>query len=203
MLTAGPCVHGAPWVLDTGAVTRGSGSKHEDRERAIRKWFVDRDLIDGVILLPDNLFYNTSAAGVIVVLAKRKPAARKDRIVLVNAGRRVRKGRPKNFIPAEDIDAWPWRPLGELFEIGAGKTMTAAARNGTDKIPFLRTSNVLWDEIDLSSVDEMSIPQHECPTSCCVPATCWCAKAARSAARRSGTAKWKRCRSRVTCIACA
>ena len=90
-------------VLDTGAVTRGSGAKHEDRERNIRKWFVDRDLIDGVILLPDNLFYNTSAAGVIVVLSKRKPEARKDRIVLLNASRRMRKGRPKNFIPEEDI----------------------------------------------------------------------------------------------------
>ena len=61
-------------VLDTGAVTRGSGSRNEDRERNIRKWFVENDLIDGVILLPDNLFYNTSAAGVIVVLSKRKPA---------------------------------------------------------------------------------------------------------------------------------
>ena len=60
-------------------------------------------------------------------------------------------------------DSWTWRPLGELFEIGAGKTMSAAARNGADKIPFLRTSNVLWDEIDLSSVDEMSIPEHELP----------------------------------------
>ena len=90
-------------VLDTGAVTRGSGSKHEDRERNIRKWFVDRDLIDGVILLPDNLFYNTSAAGVIVVLSKRKPEARRGKIVLLNASRRVRKGRPKNFIPEEDI----------------------------------------------------------------------------------------------------
>ena len=83
-------------VLDTGAVTRGSGSKNEDRERNIRKWFVDRDLIDGVILLPDNLFYNTSAAGVIVVLSKRKPALRKDRLVLLNASRRVKKGKPKN-----------------------------------------------------------------------------------------------------------
>lgn len=60
-------------------------------------------------------------------------------------------------------DAWTWRPLGELFEIGAGKTMSAAARNGADKTPFLRTSNVLWDEIDLSSVDEMWIPEHEPP----------------------------------------
>ena len=100
-------------VLDTGAVTRGSGSKHEDRERNIRKWFVDRDLIDGVILLPDNLFYNTSAAGVIVVLSKRKPGPRKDRIVLVNASRRLRKGRPKNFIPEEEI-----RPLAAAFVKG-------------------------------------------------------------------------------------
>ena len=97
-------------VLDTGAVTRGSGSQNEDRERNIRKWFVDRDLIDGVILLPDNLFYNTGAAGVIVVLSKWKPASRKDKIVLLNASRRVRKGSPKNYIPDEDI-----RTLADVF----------------------------------------------------------------------------------------
>jgi type I restriction enzyme M protein len=97
-------------VLDTGAVTRGSGSKNEDKERNIRKWFVDQDLIDGVILLPENLFYNTTAAGVIVVLNKRKPAARKDKIVLLNASKRFKKGRPKNYLPEEDI-----RPLAAMF----------------------------------------------------------------------------------------
>ena len=103
--------HGrAAVVLDTGAVTRGSGSKNEDRERNIRKWFVDQDLIDGVILLPENLFYNTTAAGVIVVLSKRKSAARKGRIVLLNASRRFRKGRPKNYLPEEDI-----RPLAAMY----------------------------------------------------------------------------------------
>ena len=101
-------------ALDTGAVTRGSGARHEDRQRNIRRWFVERDLIDGVILLPDNLFYNTSAAGVIVVLAKRKPAARQGKIVLVNASRRVGKGRPKNFIPREYI-----APLAAMFLKGA------------------------------------------------------------------------------------
>ena len=97
-------------VLDTGAVTRGSGSKNEDRERNIRKWFVDQDLIDGVILLPENLFYNTTAAGLIIVLNKRKPPARRDKIVLLNASRRVKKGKPKNYIPEEEI-----RPLATLF----------------------------------------------------------------------------------------
>lgn len=57
--------------------------------------------------------------------------------------------------------AWPLRALGELFEIGAGKTMSAAARGGEHKTSFLRTSNVLWDEIDLTFVDEMAIPEHE------------------------------------------
>ncbi len=97
-------------VLDTGAVTRGSGAKHEDRERNIRKWFVEHDLIDGVILLPDNLFYNTSAAGVIIVLSKRKPAARQNKIVLLNASRHLSKGRPKNYIPEEDL-----RPLAAAY----------------------------------------------------------------------------------------
>lgn len=103
--------HGrAAVVLDTGAVTRGSGSKNEDKERNIRKWFVDHDLIDGVILLPDNLFYNTSAAGVIVVLNKRKPAARKDKIVLLNASKRLKKGKPKNYIPEDAI-----KPLAAAY----------------------------------------------------------------------------------------
>jgi len=100
-------------VLDTGAVTRGSGAKHEDKERNIRKWFVENDLIHGVILLPDNLFYNTTAAGIIIVLSKRKPEALKNKIVLLNASRRFRKGRPKNFMPEDDIG-----PLAAAFSKG-------------------------------------------------------------------------------------
>lgn len=90
-------------VLDTGAVSRGSGSKNEDKERNIRKWFVDRDLVEGVILLPDNLFYNTTAAGIIVVLNKRKHESKKGKITLLNASKRFTKGKPKNHIADNDI----------------------------------------------------------------------------------------------------
>jgi type I restriction enzyme M protein len=100
-------------VLDTGAVTRGSGAKNDDKERNIRKWFVDRDLIDGVILLPDNLFYNTTAAGVIVIINKRKPSSRNDKVVMVNASRRFTKGKPKNYLCADDI-----KDLATLFTAG-------------------------------------------------------------------------------------
>lgn len=100
-------------VLDTGAVTRGSGSKNEDKERNIRKWFVDQDLIEGVILMPDNLFYNTTAAGVIVVLNKRKPESKKRKITLVNASKRFTKGKPKNHLADEDV-----ADLSRLFNGG-------------------------------------------------------------------------------------
>lgn len=100
-------------VLDTGAVSRGSGSRNEDKERNIRKWFVDRDYIDGVILLPENLFYNTPAAGVIIVLNKRKPTNRKDKIVLVNASKRFTKGKPKNYLLEHDM-----KELAAMFTAG-------------------------------------------------------------------------------------
>ncbi len=100
-------------VLDTGSVTRGSGGKNEDKERNIRKWFVDRDFVEGVILLPENLFYNTPAAGVIVVLNKRKPTSRRGKIVLLNATARFTKGRPKNYLAEVDL-----RDLADLFQAG-------------------------------------------------------------------------------------
>lgn len=85
-------------VLDTGAASRGSGSQGDDKEKSIRKWFVEKDLVEAVILLPDNLFYNTTAAGLILVINKHKPAERKGKIILINASEDYEKGRPKNFL---------------------------------------------------------------------------------------------------------
>ena len=42
------------------------------------KRFVENDLIEGVILLPENLFYNTSAPGIILLLNRKKPIERKE-----------------------------------------------------------------------------------------------------------------------------
>lgn len=100
-------------VIDTGAVTRGSGSKNENREKTIRRWFVEQDLVEGVVLLPDNLFYNTTAPGLIVLLNRHKPAARTGRIVLVNASREARKGQPKNYLPESAI-----RKIADAFHAG-------------------------------------------------------------------------------------
>lgn len=92
-------------VLDTGAVSRGSGSNQTNRERDIRKAFVENDLIEGVILLPENLFYNTSAPGIILLLNCNKPAERKAQILLINRSQYFISEKPKNVLTDEGIDA--------------------------------------------------------------------------------------------------
>ena len=91
-------------VLDTGAVSRGSGSKQASRERDIRKAFVENDLIEGVILLPENLFYNTSAPGIILFLNRSKPTERKAQILLINLSKYFINEKPKNVLTDEGID---------------------------------------------------------------------------------------------------
>jgi type I restriction enzyme M protein len=91
-------------VLDTGAVSRGSGSRSSNRERDIRKAFVENDLIEGVVLLPDNLFYNTPAPGIILLLNRQKPAERAGHLLLVNASAYF-----VSPLPASKLTTWRWR----------------------------------------------------------------------------------------------
>ena len=91
-------------ILDTGSVARGSGNKGSNREKKIRKAFVDSDWIEVVLLLPENLFYNTTAPGIILILNKNKLKERKNSIMLINASLEFEKGRPKNFIPDDKIE---------------------------------------------------------------------------------------------------
>ncbi|MGD0005954.1 MAG: N-6 DNA methylase, partial [Anaerolineaceae bacterium] len=88
-------------VLDTGAVSRGSGKQGSNKERDIRQKFVEKDWIEAVILLPENLFYNTTAPGIVMVLnkVKRYPC----KILLINGGKEFTKGRPKNEMGEEHV----------------------------------------------------------------------------------------------------
>jgi type I restriction enzyme M protein len=90
-------------VLDTGAVSRGSGNAGSNKEKTVRQWFVDHDLVESVLYLPENLFYNTTAPGIVLFLNKAKPKDRERKVFLVNASQVFEKGDPKNFIPDAGI----------------------------------------------------------------------------------------------------
>ena len=91
-------------VLDTGAASRGSGNAGKNKEKEVRKWFVENDLIEGVIYLPENLFYNTSAPGILLFLNHAKTKEQKNKLFLVNASKVFAKGDPKNYIPDDGIE---------------------------------------------------------------------------------------------------
>jgi type I restriction enzyme M protein len=128
-------------VLDTGAVSRGSGNTGSNRERDIRKAFVEGDLvhrgdlIEAVILLPENLFYNTTAPGIVLVLnkAKRHPGE----LLLINGSRLFGKGRPKNCLLEEHVERiaalyHEWRAEEGLSAV---ITTAEAARNDYNLSP--------------------------------------------------------------------
>jgi len=66
-------------VIDQGALFRGG------REREIRAKVLRMDWIEGIVLLPPKLFYNTSAQGVVIFFNKAKPAERKNKIIFIDA----------------------------------------------------------------------------------------------------------------------
>lgn len=61
--------------------TGGAGSG----ESNIRQWIVENDLLDAIIALPTDMFYNTGIATYIWVLDNNKAAKRKGKIQLINA----------------------------------------------------------------------------------------------------------------------
>ena len=75
-------------VLDNGALFRGG------KEKNIRRAAVERDLIDTVILLPEKLFYNTGAPGIILIIDKNKPEERRGKILFINASQEF-EGHPE------------------------------------------------------------------------------------------------------------
>ncbi|MGA1871993.1 MAG: HsdM family class I SAM-dependent methyltransferase, partial [bacterium] len=57
----------------------------ESGESNIRKWIIENDLLEAIIALPDQLFYNTGIATYVWIINNRKSAERKFKIQLINA----------------------------------------------------------------------------------------------------------------------
>jgi len=64
-------------VLPQGALFRKSA------EGKIREALLKEDLIEAVIGLAPNLFYGTGRAGCVVILRRKKPATRKNKVLII------------------------------------------------------------------------------------------------------------------------
>lgn len=76
-------------------------------ESQIRRWLLENDLLEAIIALPTDLFYNTGIATYIWVLSKNKSKKRRGKVQLIDASgiyHKLRKslGNKRNEITPED-----------------------------------------------------------------------------------------------------
>jgi type I restriction enzyme M protein len=85
--------------------TGGAGSG----ESEIRKWVIEQDLLETIIGLPTDMFYNTGISTYIWVLSNHKAKVRKGKIQLINASdffQKIRKnlGSKRKELGENDIE---------------------------------------------------------------------------------------------------
>ena len=65
-------------------------------ESEIRRWILENDWLDAIVMLPDQLFYNTGIFTYIWLLRNDKPANHEKRVMLIDARKQFEK-EPKAF----------------------------------------------------------------------------------------------------------
>ena len=86
-------------VVPHGVLFRGGA------EGAIRKAFIENDLIEGIIGLAPNLFYGAGIPAAILFMRKNKPAQMQRRVMIVNGAEWFEEGRAQNYLRNNHIDA--------------------------------------------------------------------------------------------------
>ncbi|EHH0682365.1 SAM-dependent DNA methyltransferase [Vibrio vulnificus] len=90
---------------DTGraAMLWPHGVLFRDSEQAIRKQVIESDIIEAVIGLGPNLFYNSSMESCIVVLNKNKPLTRKNKVLFIDAKNEITSIKSNYFLSEKNI----------------------------------------------------------------------------------------------------
>lgn len=136
-------------ILDTGALTRGSGISNRSKEKDIRKWFVEQDVIEAAFLLPEDLFYNTPNAGIILVLNRNKKHP--NRLLMVDLSPFYERERPKNLLTNKTVDMAAdiylnWKTVQNVSAVVDTKTIE---KNDYNLLPSRYIHRILegnWDE---------------------------------------------------------
>ncbi len=133
----------------------------------IRRFILENDLLEAIVALPNDIFYNTGIATYIWVLCKDKPANRKGKVLLINANgmfekRRKSLGNKRNDIPQAAIDRitrlycdFAESPVSRVFDVrDFGYTKITIERPAADSGPEV----VAPAEQPASAGRELSLP---------------------------------------------
>ena len=114
--------------------TGGAGSG----ESEIRRYVLENDLVETIVALPTDMFYNTGISTYIWVLTNRKPANRKGRVQLIDAStfwQKMRKslGSKRKMMSEADINEIT-RLFGECVEAHLATVFNAEGKEVARKV---------------------------------------------------------------------
>ncbi|WP_041350400.1 type I restriction-modification system subunit M [Nitrosococcus watsonii] len=107
--------------------TGGAGSG----ESEIRRYLLQHDLVEAIIALPTDMFYNTGIATYVWLLSNHKPAERRGKVQLIDGSQHFAKmrkslGSKRQYVTAEQINelvrlygAFEETPQSKIFPINA------------------------------------------------------------------------------------
>ncbi len=114
------------------------GILFRDSEKAIRIGLIEDDLIEAIIGLGPQLFYNSPMDSCIVVCRKNKPAEKKNKIIFIRAYDQIYKEGNQNFLAPENIkNIFDW--YSEFKEI-PGRTKISSIEEIREKNYILNVS---------------------------------------------------------------
>lgn len=85
-------------VMPHGVLFRGG------KEKEIRESMLKADILEGIISLPEKLFYGTGIGACVMIFNKNKPDNLKNKVFFINADKEYAEGKNQNTLRPEDIE---------------------------------------------------------------------------------------------------
>lgn len=141
-------------------------------EQAIREGLLETDLVDCVIGIGKNLFYNSPMEACIVICRSKKPTASKDNILFINAKHLVTRKNAESYLEPEHIaeiaacyherkEIPGFSRIATRDEVKVNKCYLSIGlyveRQGDDSGASIDNLVQDWDETAITAANELSI----------------------------------------------
>jgi len=139
-------------------------------ESEIRRWILEKDLLETIVALPDQLFYNTGINTYLWFISNRKPKERKSKVQLIDTRTFFKKTRKSLGSKRHEIDEESKKKIVEFYSkfeeneySKIFKTTDFAYRQITIDRPLMEDGKVVKNkkgevEIDKSARDYENVP---------------------------------------------
>jgi type I restriction enzyme M protein len=85
-------------ICSQGVLFRGN------EEAKIRQGMINDDVVEGIIALPEKLFFGTGIPACVLILNRNKPEKRKNKIIFIYAAKDYEEGKNRNKLREQDIE---------------------------------------------------------------------------------------------------